>query len=103
MSARARLQPRLASDKAIARPIPPAAPVTIAVRPRSSYLLLMLCSPKFHLSVIEPPVPHHPQVLEVILIEPPRLLGSLLGQRVQYAFDIAGLEIKYRLLLDRMI
>jgi hypothetical protein len=35
MSASARWQPRLASEVAIARPIPEAAPVTTAVRPSS--------------------------------------------------------------------
>src|SRR5215213_3609467 len=104
MSAIARLHPRRASDMAIARPMPPAAPVTTAVRPsrrmRSGMGHCLLFSVardrrrlKLHRAVVHTPIAHHRKVFYVILVQSPGLLRPLTRECVQGAQDIARVEV----------
>src|SRR5215203_490018 len=80
-SARARWQPRRASDSEIARPIPPAAPVTTAVRFASLMVLAMYCAscgfrlgrgtPKYHRSIVQSGEPQVDQIEDIVLVQPP--------------------------------
>src|SRR5215472_2667398 len=112
ISASARWQPRRASEIAIARPIPLAAPVTTAVRSRRIIRLGMkfarvsngvrwfLQTAELQRAVVDFAESEIEQVQRVVLAEPPGLSGSLFGHDVARTLDVAGSEIERRLLDD---
>src|SRR3954470_20998637 len=98
-STRARWQPRRASESEMARPIPPSAPVTTAVRCASLMilaidrascgLLLGRGTPERHRAVIHSAQPQRRQVKGIVLMQPPRLFGPLLWEDGSCPLDIA--------------
>src|SRR5271154_1992943 len=107
-SASARLQPRLASETAIPRPMPLAAPVTIAVRRlrfiRSPKALpscgsgCLVEPPELERAVIDRAETQGHDVEGVILIHPPGLPRPLPGQQALPPLDVARSEGPRRLL-----
>src|SRR3954469_9261972 len=98
-STRARWQPRRASESEMARPIPPAAPVTTAVRfaslmvlaidRASCGLLLGRGTPERHRAVVHSAQPQRRQIERIVLVQPPGLFGPLLWEDRSCPLDIA--------------
>src|SRR5271154_432194 len=103
-SARARWQPRRASDLAMPLPMPLAAPVTTAVRLRrfimpgiaprcgSRCMCPVFEARELHGAVVHGGEAERQHVQGVVLIQPPRFLGALFREDFAGALDIAGTE-----------
>src|ERR1700685_4053467 len=112
-SASARLQPRFASETAIPRPMPLAAPVTIAVRLLrfirsgkvwSSRGPARLAKPlELERAVIDRAEAQGDDVEGVVLVHPPGLLRPLLRQQVFRSLDVARGEGQRRLVRHRRV
>src|SRR6204780_4958952 len=112
-SASARLQPRFASETAIPRPMPLAAPVTIAVRPLRfirSGNAWPSCGParlakplSLERAVIDRAEAQGDDVEGVVLVHPPGLLRPLLRQQVFRSLDVARGEGQRRLVRHRRV
>src|SRR3954468_21708134 len=98
-STRARWQPRRARDSEMVPPIPPAAPVTTAVRCASLMilaidrascgLLLGHGTPERHRAVIHSAQPQRRQIERIVLVQPPGLPRPLLWEDSSCPLDIA--------------